>query len=84
MSGLVDRCYDVAEDPKLPPKWAQYLVLAYADDGEFYLPCLYRRKRRHGHTEPWWDRRLRPRRPTHWPYMVMTALTRWVVWVESC
>lgn len=78
---LLDRIYDVVEDPKTPPKWARDLVVAYADDGDFYLPCF---DRGHSHPEPWWCRPLNLRRAGHWPYALLTALTGWVVWVESC
>lgn len=76
---LVDR---IAERMH-PPKWAVYLVLAENDWGDFYLPCLGRRERKHGHTEPWWDRRFDARNPFHWPYALLTALTGWVVMVEA-
>lgn len=78
------RLYDKAEDPKMPPKWAMNLVVAQADDGDLYLPCLGKRFRQHDHSEPWWDRPLNLRRLGHWPYALLTLATGWLMWVEPC
>lgn len=80
---MLDRLYERAEDPQMPPKWGMYLCLAQDDWGDFLLPCLGRRHRKHGHREPWWDRRFNHRCPGHWPYLLVTVLTGWIVWVEN-
>lgn len=77
---LLEPVYRRSEDPKTPPKWATYLVLGAGADGEMYLPCL---TRKHTHPEPWWDRTLNLRRPGHWPYALLSAVTGWFVWLDG-
>ena len=60
---------------RTPPQWASLLVLAENDFGDLLLPSLDR--------PDWWDRPFDPRRPAHWPYLVLSAVTGWVVMVEA-
>lgn len=56
------------------PRWAELLVLAEDDRGDYWLPSRNR--------PGWWNRRYNPRNPFHWPYMAASWLTGWRVAVD--
>lgn len=78
---LVDRrLLSILERMKQPPKFASRYCLAEADDGELYVPCKINERKLH--TEPWWDRPLNHKDIYHYPYVFISYVTGWVVWME--
>ena len=75
------RLLHALSEMKQPPRWARDLVLGQGPDGYLYLPCV---NRRHDHPDStWWCRPYNRRNPLHWPYMVSTLITGWVVWLDA-
>lgn len=75
MNLLLKALYRRIEAHRSPPRWAQLLVLAECDWGDLWLPSLT--------WENWWDRPFEPRRPSHWPYLLASLVTGWIVMVEA-
>lgn len=72
---LLRLLYRRIEPHKPPPRWAQLLVLAECDFGDLWLPSTTR--------QDYWDRPFDETRPSHWPYLLLSLATGWVVTVDT-